>query len=73
VRYTFGGPAPVVAPPPPPPPAKTCADLDDDGDGVNNCDDACPGSAAGETVGANGCAVPAPAPEPEMAPKPFRG
>ena len=43
VRYTFGGrappaPAPVVAP------AKTCADLDDDGDGVNNCDDKCPGS-----------------------------
>jgi outer membrane autotransporter protein len=70
VRYTFGGPAPVVAPPPPPPPAKTCADLDDDGDGVNNCDDTCPGSPAGEAVGPNGCPVP---PEPVMEPKPFRG
>jgi OOP family OmpA-OmpF porin len=60
-----------VAPPPPPaPPAKTCADLDDDGDGINNCDDTCPGSAAGEAVGANGCPVP---PEPVMEPKPFRG
>jgi outer membrane autotransporter protein len=70
VRYTFGGPAPVVAPPPPPPPAKTCADLDDDGDGVNNCNDTCPTSAAGEAVGPNGCPVP---PEPAMEPKPFRG
>jgi outer membrane autotransporter protein len=70
VRYTFGGPAPVAPPPPPAPPAKTCADLDDDGDGINNCDDTCPGSAAGEAVGANGCPVP---PEPVMEPKPFRG
>jgi len=51
-------------------PAQTCADLDDDGDGVNNCDDKCPASASGETVGADGCAVPAP--EPEMEPKPYR-
>ena len=51
-------------------PAKTCADLDDDGDGVNNCDDKCPGSAAGEAVGADGCPVP---PEPVMEPKPYRG
>jgi len=70
VRYTFGGPAPVAPPPPPPPPAKTCADLDDDGDGINNCDDTCPGSPAGEAVGPNGCPVP---PEPVMEPKPFRG
>jgi outer membrane autotransporter protein len=72
VRYTFGGaaPAPVVVAPPP---AKTCADLDDDGDGVNNCDDRCPGSPAGSAVGADGCPVPAPEPEPVMEPKPYRG
>jgi outer membrane autotransporter protein len=74
IRYTFGGaaPAPVVVAPPP---AKTCAELDDDGDGVNNCDDRCPGSPAGSAVGADGCPVPAPTPEPEpvMEPKPYRG
>jgi OOP family OmpA-OmpF porin len=63
------GPEAVAAPPPPPPPAKTCADLDDDGDGVNNCDDKCPGSAAGSALGPDGC----PVPEPVMEPKPFRG
>ena len=72
VRYTFGGsappPAPVVVAP-----AKTCADLDDDGDGVNNCDDKCLGSTAGQAVGPDGCPVPAPEPEPVMEPKPFRG
>jgi OOP family OmpA-OmpF porin len=60
-----------AAPPPPvepPPPAKTCADLDDDGDGVNNCDDKCPAQAG---VAPDGC--PAPPPEPVMEPKPFRG
>jgi outer membrane lipase/esterase len=51
-------------------PAPSCSDLDDDSDGVNNCDDKCPASAAGEAVGADGCAVPAP--EPEMEPKPYR-
>jgi OOP family OmpA-OmpF porin len=50
------GPAPTVAPPPPP--AVTCADKDDDGDGVNNCDDKCPGSVAGQAVGPDGCPVP---------------
>jgi len=70
VRYTFGGPAPAPAPVVVAP-AKTCADLDDDGDGVNNCDDKCLGSMAGETVGPDGCPVPAPEPAPE--PKPFRG
>jgi OOP family OmpA-OmpF porin len=45
-------PAPVVAPPPPQP---TCDQLDDDGDNVNNCDDKCPGTAAGTIVGPDGC------------------
>jgi OOP family OmpA-OmpF porin len=56
-------------------PQKTCADLDDDADGVNNCDDKCPGTAAGTAIGADGCPVPAPQPEPEPVPeaKPFRG
>ncbi len=43
------GPAPVVP---------SCADSDDDGDGVNNCDDKCPGSQAGQTIGPDGCPVP---------------
>ena len=64
------GPEAQPAPPPPPPPAKTCAELDDDGDGVNNCDDKC-FSEAGSTVGPDGC--PVPPPEPVMEPKPFRG
>ena len=42
---------------PPPPAAPSCADLDDDGDGVNNCDDKCPGSQAGQTIGPDGCPV----------------
>jgi len=53
------GPAPVAAPPPAPAPAApSCADLDDDGDGVNNCDDKCPGSQAGQAIGPDGCPVP---------------
>ncbi|MBP8081004.1 MAG: OmpA family protein [Arenimonas sp.] len=52
------GPEAVAAAPPPPPPAKTCADLDDDGDGVNNCNDKCPGSQAGQAIGPDGCPVP---------------
>ncbi len=48
--------APVVAPPPPA--APSCADLDDDGDGVNNCDDKCPDSQPGQTIGPDGCPVP---------------
>ena len=31
--------------------------LDDDGDGVNNCDDKCPDTAAGAKVDANGCEI----------------
>jgi OOP family OmpA-OmpF porin len=61
------------APEPVAPPAKTCNELDDDGDGVNNCDDKCYGSQAGQAVGPDGCPVPAPEPEPVMEPKPFRG
>jgi OOP family OmpA-OmpF porin len=49
-------PAPVVAAAPPPPP--DCSTLDDDNDGVNNCDDKCPGTAAGTIVGPDGCAKP---------------
>lgn len=51
------GPAPV-APVAPAPVAPSCADLDDDGDGVNNCDDKCPNSQAGQTIGPDGCPVP---------------
>jgi OmpA-OmpF porin, OOP family len=51
------GPAPV-APIGPAPVAPSCADLDDDGDGVNNCDDRCPGTAPGTAVGPDGCPVP---------------
>ncbi|MFA6986158.1 MAG: porin family protein [Arenimonas sp.] len=61
------------APEPTPIPQKTCADLDDDGDGVNNCNDQCPATPAGEAVGPNGCPVPVPEPEPVLEPKPFRG
>lgn len=43
-------PAPVAAP--------NCADSDSDGDGVNDCDDKCPGSQAGQTIGPDGCPVP---------------
>ena len=57
IRYTFGHAAPAPAPAPVAP-AKTCADLDDDGDGVNNCNDKCPGSAAGQAIGPDGCPVP---------------
>ncbi|MGH8085196.1 MAG: OmpA family protein [Lysobacter sp.] len=51
------GPEPA-APVAPAPVAPSCADLDDDGDGVNNCDDKCPGSQAGQTIGPDGCPVP---------------
>lgn len=35
----------------------SCADLDDDGDGVNNCDDKCLNSQLGQTIGLDGCLV----------------
>ncbi|KFN41444.1 OmpA family protein [Arenimonas oryziterrae] len=47
--------APVVTPDAP---QQTCADMDDDGDGVNNCNDKCPGSSAGQAIGPDGCPVP---------------
>lgn len=50
-------PPPVIAPPPPPP-EPHCSELDDDGDGVNNCDDLCPGTPAGMIVGPDGCPMP---------------
>ena len=49
---------PEAAAAPPPAPAPTCADSDSDGDGVNDCDDKCPGSQAGQTIGPDGCPVP---------------
>jgi len=49
---------PVAAPPPPPPPvAPDPCSLDDDGDGVGNCEDKCPGTARGFKVDATGCVV----------------
>ena len=57
----FGGGAEAVTPAERPvvPGAKpvetSCRDLDDDKDGVNNCDDRCPNTAAGTTVGPDGC------------------
>ena len=51
------GPKAEAAAPPAPPAAPSCADLDDDGDGVNNCNDKCPGSQAGQTIGPDGCPV----------------
>jgi len=56
--YNFGTPsAPAVAAATPsnPPPAADCHALDDDHDGVNNCDDRCPDTAAGVIVGPDGC------------------
>lgn len=52
------GPEPTAAVAPAPAPVESCADKDDDGDGVNNCDDKCPGSQAGQTIGPDGCPVP---------------
>jgi hypothetical protein len=50
-------------------PAQVCGgDADSDGDGVNECNDRCPGTIRGERVDADGCPLPLP-PEP----KPFRG
>jgi OOP family OmpA-OmpF porin len=55
--YSFGGAAPPPPPPPPaaPPAAPDCHTLDDDHDGVNNCNDKCPNTAAGTIVGPDGC------------------
>ena len=32
--------------------------MDSDGDGVNDCNDKCPGSQARQTIGPDGCPVP---------------
>lgn len=55
--YSFGAAAAPPPPPPPaaPPPPPDCHALDDDHDGVNNCDDRCPDTAAGTVVGPDGC------------------
>jgi OOP family OmpA-OmpF porin len=37
------------------PPKADCRSMDDDKDGVNNCDDKCPGTPAGTIVGPDGC------------------
>jgi OOP family OmpA-OmpF porin len=37
---------------------QACAAMDGDGDGVNDCQDNCPASQAGQVIAADGCAVP---------------
>jgi OOP family OmpA-OmpF porin len=55
--YNFGGhaAAAVVTQTATPPPAADCHSMDDDHDGVNNCDDKCPDTASGAIVGPDGC------------------
>ncbi len=55
VVIPLGAPAATAVPPPVVTPG--CEDRDDDGDGVNNCEDKCPSSVAGQTIGPDGCAV----------------
>ena len=52
------GPEPMAAVAPAPVAAPGCADMDGDGDGVNDCNDKCPDSQAGQTIGPDGCPVP---------------
>lgn len=56
-RFGAAPAAPVVEEPVAPPPPD-CSTLDDDNDGVNNCDDRCPNTEAGTIVGPDGCAKP---------------
>jgi OOP family OmpA-OmpF porin len=50
-------------------PTQVCGgDADSDGDGVNECNDRCPGTIRGEAVDEDGCPLPPP-PEPQI----FRG
>jgi OOP family OmpA-OmpF porin len=51
----LGAAAAPVAEVAPPPVANDCSTKDSDGDGVNDCDDKCPGTAAGTIVGPDGC------------------
>jgi OmpA-OmpF porin, OOP family len=53
----LGPEAAEMVPDAPPPPAPNCADKDGDGDGVNDCNDKCPNSVAGEAIGPDGCKV----------------
>ena len=53
-------------------PVADCSTLDDDRDGVNNCDDKCPDSTAGQVVGPDGCPVEPPPPE-VMEPQEYKG
>lgn len=60
--YRFGAEKPVILPPPPPPcpdcqkPVDPCS-LDDDGDGVNNCEDKCSGTPADSRIEVTGCRI----------------
>ena len=60
VLFALGNlPAAVVPEAPAAPPmAEDCSSKDDDGDGVNNCNDRCPNSQAGQAIGPDGCPVP---------------
>jgi len=69
--FALGEREEAAAPVAPAPAPVDCSTLDDDGDGVNNCNDKCPGTQAGQAIGPDGCPLPAPEPAPE--PKPFRG
>jgi OOP family OmpA-OmpF porin len=53
----FGAPAAAPAPVEvaPPPVQPDCSTLDSDSDGVNDCEDKCPATAAGTIVGPDGC------------------
>jgi OmpA-OmpF porin, OOP family len=51
----FGAPAAAPAPVAATPPPADCSTKDSDGDGVNDCDDKCPGTPAGTIVGPDGC------------------
>ncbi len=56
--YRFGATAAPEVAAAPSQPSADCSAMDDDGDGVNNCNDKCPGSAAGQAIGPDGCPVP---------------
>ncbi|WP_126537672.1 OmpA family protein [Aerosticca soli] len=52
----FGEPPAKPVPAAAPAPVNDCSTKDSDGDGVNDCDDKCPGTPAGTMVGPDGCA-----------------
>ncbi len=59
VLFALGDlPAAVVPEAPAAPMPEDCSTKDDDGDGVNNCNDRCPNSQAGQAIGPDGCPVP---------------